>query len=1274
MFNKIFFSVLFSLFFAFFTNGQEKQISETIRWTGIETFTFGNEVINILHFEDAMNDDAFGMLPVFTRLFPVNVAGKTWEFAIVNPTFVPLDVQSTPQTIMDIELVPDELNITSEIITIRKSHFSQLKLLPLRKNSETGEIEKLIAFEIEAKLSADPDYKTTRVEREYAENSVLAAGDWYKFKVSETGIYKLTFEDLTGMGMDFTGVSSSQIQVFGNGGKMLSERNSDFRYDDLQEIAIFVEDGGNGVFGQGDHILFYGEGALSWNYIPIRLAFEHQIHQYSEHNYYFITIGEGEGKRIQLTPQIPVPADQIINNYNHFETYSLNAINLIKSGAAWYSDEFSEVVSRDYHFSFPKRDTNESVFFAADFAARSFTQSSFDVYVNDDLLLNVPIGPVPQGSVSRFGNGLGKTQRFGLTDSQDVTITVDYNKPGSESRGWLNYIDVNIMNRLEFDGGQMDFRNIYTIYNGLSAEFRIANANVPLTVWNVTNHLEAEAIEVTHTGDICSFKLETSELLEFVAFDHTEYYQPNYIGKIENQNLHALSAADFIIVSHPDFIEQAERLKALHEDHDQMTIHLVTPQQIYNEFSSGKQDPSAIRDFVKMIYDRSGDPPSLKYLLLFGDGSYDAKDRIPDNRNFIVTFQSRQSLMYTTSYVTDDFYGLMDHNEGYDAVGNVDIGIGRLAANTPEQAKNLVDKIERYMIFGPENAGHWRNSICFIADDGDHNLHLFQADTVLVNIVTRNNQSINVNKIYLDAYQHINTSAGKRYPDVNAAINDQVNRGTLFINYTGHGGEIALASERVVQIPDILSWDNKYKMPVFITATCEFTPYDNPGTVSAGELVVLNPDGGGVALMSTTRIAFASSNLTLNRRIYDTLFRAEPGNYPRLGDLIMFSKNPSSTNIRNFTLLGNPALKLALPEHNIIIDSINGMPVELVIDTIHANSMVSFSGYVASHFNGEQLTGFNGNVYPVLYDKAKTITTLGADQLSYPYDFELQQDILYEGKASVTEGRFSFSFVVPRNISYNYGEGKLSLYATSETTDASGHFNQFILGGILDDGLDNTGPEITLFMNDEKFINGMMVNNNPIMVAHLHDPSGINAIGAGIGHDIVATLNGPVNTTIIMNPHFKPTIDDYRSGSIVYPFNNLSNGDYTLEIRASDMKNNSTSATIQFTVSNNIVLQILEAFNYPNPFNDHTWFSFRHNQFDKPLEVEINIYDVSGSLVNTIGPGAYHSNGYYIEPISWSGTSAGGSKLKPGFYIYTIDVKSHNNIVSRMVQKLIISD
>jgi len=575
-----------------------------------------------------------------------------------------------------------------------------------------------------------------------------------------------------------------------------------------------------------------------------------------------------------------------------------------------------------------------------------------------------------------------------------------------------------------------------------------------------------------------------------------------------------------------------------------------------------------------------------------------------------------------------------------------------------------------------QNQGAWRNNITFIADDEDNNLHLIQADTILVTRVQRKNKSVNINKIYLDAYRQESSASGPTYPDVNVEINKQINEGTLIVNYTGHGGENGLAYEKVVQISDILSWDNQNNMPVFVTATCEFSPFDNPSVVSAGELVLLNPNGGGIALFTTTRLAFASSNLLLNKRFYDTLFRAYPEHIPRLGDLMMYSKTPSNTNIRNFVLLGNPALKLAFPKLNVVTDSINGISVDAFTDTLNAASSLTVSGHIESFLNpGEVYEGFNGTIYPVLYDKPSKITTLGNDPKSFPFVFETQNKVLYEGLASVKNGRFSFSFVLPIDISYDFGNGKLSYYAADSLMDAEGYFSDLTIGGIMHNAsADNAGPDIQLFLNEMNTAIPDQVNPDPLLYAKFSDPSGINATGTGIGHDIVLTLNDNAASSIILNDYFEPAMDDHTSGSISLPLQNLPNGYHTLELKAWDMLNNSSVKSIEFSVSDDINVDIMDVYNYPNPFNDFTMFTFQHNLFKGDMMVEIDIYNFYGQFVRTIGPKKVFTNGYGIEPIYWDGKTENGARAKAGAYYYNVKVIGDNGLSSERIQKMIITE
>ena len=1253
---------------------QEKTHEVVIRWSDFQESFFGDSPITILSFEQAEYCDEYGFLPVYSKLYKEATPGFTRSFEIQNPVYQSFDDQSRFSQLIDVEKIGNEIDFFTEILTIRGTDYTRFCLLPLRLNVLSGKYEKLISFEI--KWQKVPGDNNGRLKNPYrfAENSVLAQGEWFKIGVTAEGIHKVTYEQMVELGMQVQGIDPATLRLFGNGGRVVPESNAEFRYDDLQENAIQMVDGADGSFDPGDYILFYGQSTTNWDYVPLKLAFQHTKHRYADKALYYLTIMQGAGKRIEPSVPVVLPVNVTVNTFNDYQVWEMDSLNLIHSGAEWYGEEFADVVSHDFTFSFPNLVKDENILLSIDMAAKSLEVSNFVIKANNDSITTVAVSAIPPNSGVVYANAANKTKRF-LSSDDNIKLNINYQKPDESSKGWLNYIELNALRQMIFTGGQMMFRNSGVVGEGNVAKYQISNVNSQFRVWDITDILNPAETDLVVSGTDGEFRFLADSLRQFIGFDETQYFSPSLEGVVPNQNLHGHSSCDYIIISHPDFLDQAQRLKEMHEQLDGLATVLVTPQQIFNEFSSGMQDPAAIRDFVKMIYFRSGEPSRMKYLLLFGDGSYDPKNRIPDNQNFIMTFQSRQSLRLTQSYVTDDFYGFMDPNEGADAAGNVDVGIGRIHANTPEQAENMVDKIINYSKSNSEVFGNWRNTMCFIADDEDNNLHFYQADTVLVSGIKRMNKTVNFNKIYLDAYKQETGTSGYSYPEAKVAINKQVNEGALFVNYTGHGGETGWAAEKVLEVPDINSWTNFDRLPVFITATCEFSRFDNPELTSAGELILLNPVGGGVALFTTTRLAFSTSNLVLNKRIYDTLFSAPKYDYPRLGDLIMASKNPSSANYRNFVLLGDPALKPAFPFYNISTDSINGFPVESFSDTLKAGMRVSISGSVTGYSGSKSvLTGFNGIINPVLYDKPNIESTLGNDPKSSPYEFELQSKVLYNGKVSVKEGRFSFSFVIPHDISYQYGMGKLSYYAADSLSDASGEFTNFIIGGLDNQATsDKAGPEIMIFMNDTTFINGELVNPDPIFLANLSDPSGINTVNAGIGHEIMATLSGETTQYFFLNNYFVPDVDNSEKGSIHFPFHDLNNGHYTLELKAWDMFNNSSTKSIEFLVSDSIMVHLTEVYNFPNPFTDETWFSFRHNQFGTDLTCSIEIYDLHGQLVKTIGPQEAINNGYYIEPIRWNGESDGGSKLKPGFYVYVLKVENLLGYYSKQVQKLIIT-
>ena len=1117
----------------------------------------------------------------------------------------------------------------------------------------------------------------------YTQNSVLKNGTWYKISTKYDGVYKITYNDLVQNGIDVSSINPKNIRIFGNTGGMLPESNSISNIDDLIEAAIYVEGESDGQFDPSDYILFYGESSVKWKYDSLQNFFSHSINLYTDESFYFLTYDIGTGKRIQTQSSLNHNATNVITKFNDYLFHEKDSLNLIASGKEWYGEYFFGESSHNFIFSFPNIDINSKVKLKTNIAARNTIPTEFEIYTSGNTF-NITIAEISGQYNSDYAKFSIDTMSFFPTGSN---ITINVNEKTSSSTAWLNFIDINTTRNLNFTNKQMGFRSTDCIGNGNIAEFRINNCSTSIKIWEITDPFNTKEQSYNILGTEINFKVSTSYLKQFFAFDGTSFFSPTFKGKVPNQNLHSINQTDLIIITHPNFIEQANRLAQIHSTYDNYSIIVTTPDEIYNEFSSGAQDLGAIRNFARMLYDRASTANTApKYLLLIGDASYDYKDRIPENTNFVPTYESYNSLLPTSSFLTDDFYGILDSLGGNFSNGTLDIGIGRLPVKTNLEAKSIVDKIEKYIkkisIYSDSNgcttytneiSGNWRNIACFIADDQDNNLHINQAENI-AQFVDTTFKNINIDKIYLDAYVQQTGAGGSLYPDVNNALNNRIQKGSLIINYTGHGGETGWTEEKILQLSDINNWKNICSLPVFMTATCEFSRFDNPLRHSAGEQILLSPNGGGIALFTTTRIAFSNSNFSLNKSLCKFAFETENNTPHRLGDIIRLAKieNGSNANIRNFVLLGDPALKLSIPENTVEITEINSQAINDFNDTLKALREVFFTGTI-NDTNGQKLTDFNGTLFSTFYDKKKVTTTLANDPQSFPLNFYMQNKILYQGKTTVSNGDFTFSFIIPKDINEGYGIGRMSLYAKDSLNDASGFCenSQLIIGGIDNSAKDTMGPDIKLFLNDTSFRIGGTIDENPLLFVFLSDFSGIQATSYNYGKDITAVLDENTDHTIVLNEYFTPDIDTYKSGIIVYPFKSLSEGQHTLRIKAYDVFNNSSESFTEFKVAKPSDIALKNIYNYPNPFKESTWFYFEHNQPCCDLEVNINIYSISGILIKTINQkGIALEN--KINPIEWNGCSNSGKRMESGMYIYNIKVKTYNGSYLESSNKLII--
>jgi hypothetical protein len=1286
-------SVLFLFFVSnvFVMQSQNNKNSAliTIHWQQPQLVAISeNQQDKFLSFEGAQYLFEDNFLPRYFQKADIDQGVENFISSIVNPVFEPLTA-TEESLIKKTAAITSEIKISSTISISKKQKHGAISFIPIRKNIGTGKYEKLVSFN----LSITPNFsakRTLRSAHTYAANSVLQTGNWYKLAIASDGIYKISYSLLKDMGIEPSAIDPRNIRIYGNGGGMLSEWNAISTKDDLVENSIFVQGESDGIFGVDDYVLFYAKGPNTWIYDSSSCPqFKHVLNLYSDSAYYFITTDLGSGKRIQTQASSSLSPTNNVSTFDDYAFHENDNINFIKSGRQWFGEYFENIATYNFAFSFPDIDINAQASVGTTLASRYAAGISNYVVSSGSGNVAIPVSSTPGDEYTEYAISTSGCFSFQPSTS---SVIVNVTKQTADAVGWLDYIDVNVRRNLIMSGGQMAFRDVKSVGTGNIAQYTISS-NTPIQLWDISDPSTVFLQSLTGAGTNYQFTLPADTLKEFMAFDGSSFKTPSVSGTVVNQNLHALSNKDFIIVVYPDFYDEALQLAAFHEAKDSLSTVVVTTQQIYNEFSSGAQDISAIRNFVKMFYDKATDSTQLpQYLLLFGDGSYDNKKRFANNTNFIPTYQSYNSSVLTASYVSDDFYGLLDDNEGLWIVNDaVDVGVGRFPVKSKSEAVDAINKIISYTKTGVpptiENNGcsnsssnspfgDWRNMVCFIGDDEDGGLHEGQANQ-LATMVDTAYDNYNVDKIMLDAYTQEATPGGNRYPGVTEAINKRVEKGCLIMNYTGHGGEVGLAHERIVEVADINKWHNINNLPLFVTATCEFSRFDDPERTSAGEYVFLNPNGGGIALLTTVRLVFASGNFIINKDFYNSAFTPINGKMPRLGDLFSYVKNQpggNSTNSRNFTLLGDPALTLAYPKYNISTDTVNSTLVSASSsDTLRALSLVTISGYVRNN-NGNVLNSYNGVIYPTVYDKPQNVTTLSNDgPVSSPsFTFGIQKNILYKGKATVTNGFYKFSFVVPKDIAYQYGIGRISYYAENGNEDANGNYEKVIIGGSDSKAAtDVTGPDLNLYMNDTKFVFGGLTDENPDLYALVKDENGVNTVGNGIGHDVVAVLDENTEKSIVLNDYYQADLNSYKSGSIRYPFADLSEGKHTLKLKVWDVYNNSSQSYTEFVVAKSAQLALSHVLNYPNPFTTKTQFYFEQNQCCQTLNVQVQIFTISGKLVKNIDQ-FVQAEGFRSDPIEWDGRDDFGDKIGKGVYIYRLKVKTSEGATAEKFEKLVI--
>ena len=1266
------------LFFVFLLNScfifSQNTVKQTFNlvWNDRSTVQISSEKSIIL---PLVADNFFDehKIPSFSHIFNLQNKAIVADYQIINVKYSLLPKSS----LKDIEtaFVPKEIKSEFQISKIKDRSVAVLTLTPLI--NDQGQIKKIISFDLSYVLTENAPLNTLQKSNTgFVSNSVLANGTWYKFKVDTTGIFKIDKNLLQEIGVNPSGVNPKNIKIFGNGGRLLPQLNSDFRYDDLQENAIYVEGENDGVFDDQDFVLFYARGPHHWNIDSGQVDLSrHETNIYSDFAYYFITTDGGLGKRVQKKFGVDQPSDVIINTFQDFLLHEFENINLFANGQQWMGEDFSFEERQRFNFVFSNIDPTQALTIRARGAAISSNNTQMEFTINGQELLTLDFRGLSLGSLS-LASPDEESQSLSLNQEQ-LSIDINYMNGGNpSSRAYLDFIEVIGTKNLIADGQQFSFRNVNTVNPALVYEYQIQNNSNINQLWDVTDPINPLLIDNQNEESNFSFKAFGGALTEYIVHGNDNYFIPETVdnNEVANQNLHKLKDIDYLIVTRDYLSSEAERLAAFHRENSGFNVEVVDLEQIYNEFASGSPDLTAIRDFARFLYtNASSDQDRIKYICLFGDSSFDFKDRITDNNNVIPAFQSYESFNLVTSYVTDDYYGLMDDNEGLLGSADMqDIATGRFPVTSLNEARETINKTLNYYADG--SIGDWRNTLTFVADDPDEpeEFVLQQAVDLIAQEVEENKPQFNLKKIYADAYQQVSSAGGELYPTVNEAINNAVETGTLILDYFGHGGVNGWANERILEVPQIQSWNNFNTLPLFITVTCEFARFDNPNRPTAGEYTFLNSKGGAINMISTSREIFISVGQVFNRTLMQNLLGFNGESYT-ISEALMYTKHDFGSNQRFFIYnFGDPAMKLAQPEPNIRITKINDIDLTQSTDTLKALSKIKLEGMITDQ-NDQIINSYNGTLTATIYDKPLNKSTLDNDNFGKKMAFTAIESKIFRGRASVTNGAFAFDFIVPKDIRIAYGKSKISLYAENSSSDKTGSDQEIIIGGIDTNAPSDTeGPAIQLFMNDESFVDGGNTNESPVLYAILQDNSGINTSITSVDHDIIAILDDDNANPYVLNDYYETELNDFQKGKVKFPFRNLEPGLHNIKFKCWDTYNNPSESTLSFIVVNDNDLILSNVLNYPNPFVNYTEFWFNHNKPNESLEVQVQIFTVSGKLIKTLTQ-AVQSDGLLSRDITWNGLDDFGNKIGKGVYVYKLHVRSQiSNAKAEKFEKLVI--
>ena len=1152
-----------------------------------------------------------------------------------------------------------------------------------------GVWERLLAVEIVA--GASP-VGAQRVVRDWPESSARADGTWLAYATTEEGMHCLGYDELLAGGVQPEAIDPQGLRLFGSGGRSLPLSNDVERPLDIPQQRVVLRGLEDGSFDPGDELCWYAPSHETWAWDSLD-GWTHQAPWWGDTAKWYLRLDAPptlERLDMATTLEVTGPVDEVRTFHVAYGVVEEHEVNLIRSGRNWFGERLSALGANTATWNIPLANPvlgePATVRFAAAMRSTGSGTSSQLEYTfgNESLVLTDNLLSPSSLSYGKFVSG----ELSAPLTQAGIQVLASFTAGTDDSNAWMDYLAYQAPQLLVYTSGQ-------TTVNGLpvdaaggsvaSAEYVMGGAT-PDEVWDVTDPLEVKRMPVfSESGSTVWRDVQGGQPKRYAAFRWNAAKRPVALGDAGNSNVHGLGEVDYVMVTVPALRPAADSLAALHAALGKR-VAVVQQQDVFDAFSSGAGDPTAIKMLMMMLRDRAeasqGQVDPAKYLLLMGDASFENRN-VQGAGNTVVGFYSSESLQTTTSYISDDYFALTGEGQGASPLDALQFGVGRIPATDLNAALAVVGKVATYLGFaeaggdaescldpnGSSVYGPWRNRVLFVSDDQDGNNldghRYMQNSEEHSNTIRTNHNEYDVLKVYPDAYVQTNTPGGERYDDASAEIARRVDEGALIVNYIGHGGERGWAHERILNLETIQGWRNRRRLPVFMTATCELFRYDDPDIYSAGEAILFNPDGGGVALLTTTRTVYSAGNQQVNRAFFETALNDVGGRC--LGDIYMDTKNSdqitSNTNSRNFSLMGDPGLALAYPKQHVYLTQ--------VPDTIRSLEEVVVRGYVGNAA-GDTLTDFNGVVVPSVFDKRATVTTLDNDQSDGPYTYQVFQNILHKGLATVSEGAFEFRFIVPRDIDYTYGTGRISCYALSDETDAHGFTEEVVIGGTAENPLfDDQGPVLSLFMNDTLFRAGDVVHEDPWLFARVFDESGINTSGNGIGHDAKAILDGDASRPFVLNEYFVSDLNTYQSGTIRFPFQNLSEGTHELEMKVWDVANNSATATTHFVVASSLDVALVEVLAYPNPAYEDVTFRMTGNQACKPANVTLEIFNVRGDKVHEQ---SFEGEvlGFRDDVMTWDLKPSGGGSVTPGVYVFRVTWKNEFEQSAQYADKLVV--